>query len=271
MERWANCPGSVRESDGLPNVSSPAAEEGTLAHSIAAELLEHPERRLAMELLYEKEMLDYIQMYLDVIEITDAPGRTVLGIEEAFDMSTTLHPRLFGTTDTWAYYLDQRLLRVYDLKYGKKAVKVSENLQLLYYATGALLRLPFPVDEIELVVVQPRVPRYGEVVFRWRFPFLEKMLDFIAYLVERAQATEALNAPLVTGSWCFFCPANTAGTCPAKHAERNEKARGQFSAVMPEDVANLKTVVTEGEIHGQENSQHPGIPGELPEVVPLGA
>ena len=36
-DRWSQCPGSVRLSEGIPSISSAYAEEGTLAHSLAAD------------------------------------------------------------------------------------------------------------------------------------------------------------------------------------------------------------------------------------------
>ena len=35
-ERWFNCPGSIRASEGMPNNSSVFAAEGTAAHALAA-------------------------------------------------------------------------------------------------------------------------------------------------------------------------------------------------------------------------------------------
>ena len=38
-DRWMVCPGSVRLSEGMPDTSSKAADEGTAAHFMAAECL----------------------------------------------------------------------------------------------------------------------------------------------------------------------------------------------------------------------------------------
>ena len=37
--RWMRCPGSIQASEGLPNVSSEFAAEGTLLHGVAEDIL----------------------------------------------------------------------------------------------------------------------------------------------------------------------------------------------------------------------------------------
>lgn len=38
-DRWGNCFGSVRECEGVPNIESEYAKEGTLAHTVCERML----------------------------------------------------------------------------------------------------------------------------------------------------------------------------------------------------------------------------------------
>lgn len=149
------------------------------------------------------------------------------GIEQAFDMSD-LHPGLFGTCDAYFYYPEERLLQVIDYKHGKgHFVKVENNSQLLYYALGALRLLNVYVEQIELVIVQPRCPRGGKVIHKWRFEALPIIFDFMVDLVRDAKRTAEPEAALKVGSWCYFCSA--VSFCPEQVKLRSAKAADEFS------------------------------------------
>jgi hypothetical protein len=126
----------------------------------------------------------------------------------------------------------ERLLRVYDYKHGAGVVvEVEGNVQLLYYALGALVTLKFPAKEIEIVVVQPRAEHRKGPVRRWRIP-AHQMLDFEAELVEACERTEDPKAPLNPGRHCYFCPAKN--QCPAKLKDAQSKAAEQFTDIVEE-------------------------------------
>jgi hypothetical protein len=126
---------------------------------------------------------------------------------------------------------------VIDFKYGAGIqVEVANNNQLMYYALGALVTTNFLVDEVELVIVQPRIDHPDGKVRRFRFETLE-ILDFEAKLIEAAKATAEPNAPLKSGEWCRFCPA--AALCPKLKEDAAVAVAEEFEIVRTYDERKL--------------------------------
>lgn len=245
MHRWSECPGSVRLSAGLESTSSFYAAEGTLAHEVAACNLTDgtdPEADLGepvptegFDIFITEEMCEAVQVYLDAVrgdaceDDGSAPYRL---IEHKFHLEE-LHPQLFGTADCVQVWPARKLMRVYDYKHGAGvAVDVDNNVQLKYYALGALLSYKKPIAEVELVIVQPRCPHEGGQVRRYRFKAVE-LLDFEADLMDAVRRTEAPDAPLKLGDHCHWCPA--AALCPEAKSRAQEAAKMEFSPVAPYD------------------------------------
>lgn len=228
MHRWANCPGSVRLSEGLESPSSSYAEEGTKAHEIAAHKLQYgywPDGEL------DQEMVEAVEVYVEEVEKDRAVLRNRYStdnkflVEHKFDLSE-IHPGLFGTSDCVIYQARNKTLIVYDYKHGKGiAVEVEGNEQLKYYALGALLSIKKPAIKVTLKIVQPRCDHADGVVRSWSFDSLD-LLDFAADLKDAAAKTEEPNAALVPGEWCRFCPA--AGICPTLHSKALTTAKAEF-------------------------------------------
>ncbi len=220
MYRWKPCPGSVRLSANIESKSSSYADEGSKAHEVAAALLEG-------QGLFDvdSEMLSAVQVYVD--EVNQAQGQRL--IEHRLDLSK-IYPGLYGTCDAVVFNAQNGLLSVFDYKHGAGIpVEVVEaegpNLQLSYYALGALVTCGFLAREIEIVIVQPRCPHPDGSVRRHKID-LSYMLDFADDLITSAKATEDPNAPLVPGEHCRFCPA--AATCPEIHKNALELAKQEF-------------------------------------------
>lgn len=230
MHRWMHCPGSVKLSEGKSSPPNPHAILGTRAHELAAALLAGEEWYSEEE--FEQEFFDAVGIYVELItkECLNNPyGFTA--IEKGF-AHPKFHPGFYGTCDVVHYDKASKTLRVYDYKHGKgHKVHVEGNVQLLFYALGAVLEYQhLEIEQVELVIVQPRMPdRKGNVVHRWKFSHPETLMDFAADFLMYAAETEKPDAKLVVGDYCYFCPAVM--TCPAQHAQRNERARKQFSEV----------------------------------------
>lgn len=210
MYRWSACPGSVRVCDGIESKSSSYAEDGTRAHELAAVWLSEGKPTLNHEpFSYSEEMEKAVETYVETVL---GDGRHLdIQVEVKFDLSE-IYPGLYGTADAVVYDQLSRILRVYDYKHGQGIlVEVKDNVQLKYYALGALLHSRVPCKEVELVIVQPRANHPDGPVRRWRFNTLE-LVDFAADLENYARKTTEPNAPLVSGAHCRFCPA--AGVCP---------------------------------------------------------
>lgn len=266
MHRWSECPGSVRLSAGLESTSSFYAAEGSAAHERAAECLESGEDAAVYGgSMWQHDghtgevtddMVEAIQVYLDTVRgdatdgLRNAPYRL---IEHKFHLEE-LHPQLFGTADCVQVWPGAKLMRVYDYKHGAGvAVDVDNNVQLKYYALGALLSYKKPIAEVELVIVQPRCPHEDGQVRRYRFKAVE-LLDFEADLMDAVRRTEAAVAEfpvldsaqaildwnhkwLKLGNHCHWCPA--AALCPEAKSRAQEAAKMEFSPVTPYDPKEL--------------------------------
>jgi hypothetical protein len=221
MYRWSKCPGSVRLSEGIESKSSKFAEEGTLAHEIAAERLLTGKYREGVD----PEMLEHIDVYVKAVDEMTVGDRL---IEHQFDLSE-VHPGLFGTCDAIVYNLEKKLLSVVDLKFGAGIpVEVTDNVQLKYYALGALLSTKALCNEVELVIIQPRCNHSDGPVRKWKLPTID-LLDFAADLKKYAEKTEDIFAPLSAGEHCRFCPA--AGICTEIGNKAQTLAKLEFKPI----------------------------------------
>src|SRR6202034_1016723 len=196
-ERWLECPGSIRLSEGMPNSSNKYAREGTAAHEVASTCLLSGKDAISMlgktitvekeEIEVTEDMCEAVQIYLDAVrkvideyEFEDFD----LQVEVKFDLSH-IYKGMFGTCDAVGYLPAIRKLAVFDYKHGWVSVDSEKNPQTMYYALGALTgKHNRPVEEIELVIVQPRST--GEPVKPWTCDVLE-IMDFRADLLAGAK------------------------------------------------------------------------------------
>lgn len=234
-ERFFICPGSVRECAKVPNPSSAYAEEGTKAHDLAALMLQ---RDGFNDGSYTDDMREAVSVYYTHVKSLLTPSDTLL-VEHGFHLKQ-IHPDCYGTADAVIWKPYSRHLHVIDYKHGAgKAVEVTANKQLRYYALGALLSLNYNAREVTVTIVQPRCPHEDGVIRSETFDAFE-LLAFAADLKEAVLRTEAPDAPLVPGDHCraTFCPA--AATCPALQSRALEVAQYEFSAAVPYDPVKLK-------------------------------
>jgi hypothetical protein len=228
MYRWSQCPGSVKLSEGVPNVSSAYAQGGTDAHELAATCLQDG------VLTSGDEAVD---VYLEAVHEENTEG-TTLHVETSFDLSA-IHPGCFGTADAVVWNPLSRLLTVMDYKHGAGIpVSVWGNPQLRYYGLGALLSLGYPADKVKLVIVQPRCDHADGPVRSETIDAMD-LLDFAADLKRFAVATEAENAPLKAGEHCRFCPAGKALKCPEVKNKAQAIAKTVFQPSVSYDPAEL--------------------------------
>lgn len=236
--RWMACPGSVRLSAGLPDVTTAFAQEGTAAHALA-ELALHrgvPCETFIGTVLEDVEVTEdmaaFTQVYVDECRRLQAATGTAW-IEQRFTLASLAPPApMFGTADFVAYDAATRTLYVRDLKYGQGVVvEAAGNKQLRYYALGALLSDAAKgkaIDAIDIGIVQPRAAHPDGPV-RHEVLSLDELLLFADDLLAAARATLAFDAPLVPGPHCRFCKAS--GACPAQHAAAQDIAQVEFGVV----------------------------------------
>ena len=213
--RYLVCTPSAALEATLPEETSPYAEEGTKAHSLAEVKL----RRKLLKITGLKkpkditpEMDEATDFYVDFVteELNDAQKQTsdaALFVEQQVDFSDYV-PEGFGTSD--AVIVSDDLLEVIDLKYGKGVmVNAENNPQLMLYGLGAALRFKdiFNFKVVKVAIVQPRL----EHVSVWTLPLDELMFWAEDYVTPRAQLAYKGEGEFVTGEHCRFCKA--AGIC----------------------------------------------------------
>lgn len=222
MDRWSQCPASVKASEGKPERTNAYAEEGTLAHSLAAQWF----RSHFKPKFPNKEMDEHITGYYNYIQSQIQPEDKVL-IECRFDLSSVF-PGAFGTADTVIWKAATKRLKVIDLKYGEGIpVAAENNPQLTYYALGAFLTLKVPAEEIEMVIYQPRLVLNDDEGIRSTVISAIDLLDFMVDLRTYAEATTKPDAPFHPGYYCRYCLANPG--CPALDETTQALAKTSFS------------------------------------------
>lgn len=177
-ERWRACPASVAMSAGMPDRSSPAAAEGTAAHTVAewyvrqlgeayglppctpAQLLEAPAQDPIMELdrfakIADKPdhlLLEFVQWNEEMRTHGKAYRAFILSLipagEQAFIslevkvQAKSISEHLFGTADCLIWLPRLRKLIVVDYKYGFVEVDIGTrehpNAQVAAYGAAAL-------------------------------------------------------------------------------------------------------------------------------------
>lgn len=266
--RYSNCPGSVREAAKWPNVSSVFAKEGTAAHEVGELCLRNgwdTERFLGEEVIVgndsftvDEEFAEAVQVYVDFVRGVADDSDAVLYLEHSFDITQQILKRpavdgdgVYGSNDASVYNKRTRKLTVVDYKHGKGVVvDVKDNEQLLGYALGALVELTAQrllVDEVEIVIVQPRAAHADGGVRRQTLDVMD-LFDYEPKLRAAILATLDPAAPLVAGPWCKFCPA--APECPALRDKAIKDARLDFEMIGPEGmpVAELSKLLDDGHL-----------------------
>lgn len=222
--RWLNCPGSLKLSEGIPRTESSYAAEGTAAHAVAEECLRS--NKVACLVSEDREVIDSIQVYLD--DINAARDRYKVIVEHT---ERTIHHKEIsnfgGTQDHMMLYDDdgKLVVHVWDYKHGiGKVVDAEENLQALsYFAIIQSHYAMVDIAEFRITIVQPRT-------------FSEEKVKYWSCGPERIQAhiseiNKAIENPdlFKAGDWCGWCPALQ--LCPTVQKHALEVAQLEFDEI----------------------------------------
>ena len=235
-QRWAACPGSVREEAAYPDERSGAAAiDGTHSHT----LLEHcvkagaadplPMVGITMkdddgEFTVDAERAQRVKVAIDYIKQRHAEslGIAQLIAEQRVDPQWLLsRGDLSGTVDVQIHDVLHGVLEIIDYKDGMNDAWDSAILQMEQYAVGALAGFkiakpnPYPYKTVRMTVIQPKLAlRGGPTIRSVDYP-VDKVLDEVARtIVIEAAATDRPDAPLVPGEkQCRYCRAK--GGCAA--------------------------------------------------------
>lgn len=240
-ERWINCPGSARLAALYPEEHSDAAEEGSLAHSLAQVLIQSlvgdiTVKKAANELGRLQKKIDafyashkglagsfdamkkILEPYIDYVwakyqEAKKTDEAAVLMTERRVSF-TEYVPEGFGTSDV--VIIGGGKATVIDLKYGKGVpVSAVNNPQIRLYAIGAIAEfdLIYDFDRMEVVIYQPRLDSVTSQELT-----VEELKAWAENVVKPAAAEAASEGAHFNpdGPWCdtHFCPA--AAKCKAR-------------------------------------------------------
>lgn len=212
-DRVSNCPGSVALATLCPKPeSSVAADEGTHAHAVAADWL----MRGQVPVGADKAMVDFLRPYVQGIwSKLPRMAHKAIWVVEGSVAAPSIHPDVHGTTDCLIWDDTGRVLRVFDLKYGKYPVDAVGNLQLMGYAMCALETWPeMKPKKIILYIHQPRLsPEFQG----WEVDpldidvFREDVIEAVAAVEAQKKILKKTKDPrklaLNAGDHCHWCPA----------------------------------------------------------------
>ena len=231
--RWGNCPASVvfddklRQEHGgeLPDVSSPAAVNGSLAHAYAElrlRALFYPDpgelRRVeadAAEAALDPKTLENVEVYIEAVSDivqTYQMDAIAWGVEGEFNL--WYEPDSHGTADFWMVVKASRTLYILDYKSGWVSVNPARNTQLIIYAIAAYDEMSrfYDIDNVICAISQPA---RSHALLEWGFGVDE--LDHYRDQINRA--VREINEPIMTPrfvpgekqcQWCLHRP-----VCPA--------------------------------------------------------
>ncbi|WP_312637005.1 DUF2800 domain-containing protein [Oscillibacter sp.] len=224
--RWIHCPASIKLSEGIPTTTSPYAEAGRLAHSIA-ELKARKRfsvltkrafnaqlKKLQEDEHYAAEMDGYTDLYVETLEQhamafhsapfialeTSVPvGIFTQEVKENGSAAT-------GTAD--CIQIAEGVLWITDYKNGAGVpVDADHNPQMMLYALGALAMYALvygdSIQAIKTTIVQPALHSVSD----WEISRAEleawgrEVLTPAAMLADSEDPGEPCP-----GDWCRFCP-----------------------------------------------------------------
>lgn len=243
LSRVLACPGSFLLSES-PEVKALAryrpsiyAARGTVAHRVAERLLagdtitRETVAQAGYDIDIDDAMVEAVEIYTEVTEplLAAADWHAVekrVSLDRYWTPPDTPPVAIFGTADFLAYHATTRRLTVCDYKHGTGVVvSAVDNPQTLAYAAGALTLVPGPVDDVDLVIVQPNAP--GNKVRRWSLTAVDVLMWVHDTLLPGIRRAQDEPGTYVAGPQCRFCPATP--LCPHLHAKATEQAMAQFA------------------------------------------
>jgi hypothetical protein len=230
---WMNCPGGAVLNDGIESPASEASAQGTMAHSIAHQLLTTDtlpwDGDVTMQdgfsVTIDTEMLMHVRAYAGYVK--------ALGGAQRYEQRVSLEwlvPGVWGTADAIVHDVEHAELHVVDFKYGAGTyVPVVDNWQLLIYGMAALGPDNWlGIERLHMHIHQPRMNN----VAMWTVPVdeLPTLQQVLVRSVNDVRA--AMSEPqqhLIPGKHCRWCPQR--GTCSALERKSIEAAQTNFGPV----------------------------------------
>lgn len=228
-ERWFNCPGSVKISEGLPDVQTIYSEEGTKAHEVHEiylnSLISSGKDPAVPEIDAPWEMKNLALKSAEFImkQASLHKGSEVFAEKRVY--LSFIDPEAFGTFD--AAIVDYfGTLHIYDYKYGA-GVPVSPrgNLQMIFYGLGFAHQYDWNFKKVRLWINQPRIKGYQGPVF-WDMGIMV-LKAYISLFRKAIENVKYYPDKFVEGDWCHWCKAKK--ICPLKQKKQIDNAREIFA------------------------------------------
>lgn len=254
-KRWMSCPPSARLEERLRGIfgekSTPFAEEGTKAHSLAELKLLREKGRLSEDdgindFNYDlrrkalgdipKEMDEATDYYAEIIIEKFLTARqscpdAQLKLEQRLDFSRWV-PDGFGTGD--AVIVSEELLEVCDLKYGKGVPVFAENNpQARCYGLGALhcYGVLYGFKHVRNTIIQPRLDSVTEEMLT-----TDELIKWAeTELKPAAELAWKGKGEFNPGDHCKFCAARAICYARATKAMTIFKHGFETPGVIPDD------------------------------------
>ena len=246
-DRWMNCAGSINMSEGIEDLGSIYAWEGTAAHELGERCLRHGllphlfigeiteveiNEDASVEIEVTEEMAEAVDEFVTYVQerIEEAGPDAVVFLEQRSSLEALNPPApMFGTADVVIWNPVTKFLLVIDYKHGQGVVvDVVDNSQVRYYALLAAVKQKIVPDMVETVIVQPR-GYHGDGSIRSDTLTGQELIAFKQELFAAVEATLKPDAPLKPGDWCKFCPAKP--TCPALRQQAMDLVEVEFDIV----------------------------------------
>lgn len=261
--RWLACTPAARFEEQLPDETSPYAEEGTLAHDLAALILSaragifrggqaafNHTLNAKMDAVRKyyvsqgkgddeaRQMFDHGETYATFV--LDKGGEVF--IEKSYDLSRYV-PLAFGTAD--ATSLTKSVLHITDYKYGAGVrVAATANKQLMLYGLGAYANLTAEqaaaIETVTLSIFQPRAGGAST----WEISLSDLLKWAEEEVAPKAALAIAGAGDFVPGDHCQFCKART--SCKAYYDRFADLKNIMDKRVMGAD--DLATVLRYGSL-----------------------
>ena len=239
-ERWLKCPGSILAIAAAPKKESPAADEGTYAHELAAEWLrsgKEPELKL-LKFEDSEEAKRAIWNYVQYVQKYWGEGDELY--VEAKVHYKSIHEDGFGTSDAIIFNRQRKTCHIFDFKFGRTRVSAKQNSQLRFYTAGAVEQYSLKEFSFTLHIVQPRVSNYDYE--NLEFTDLVEWVKKVAK--PGAQRASQKDPPRIAGEkQCYWCDAKPG--CPEFAAFMNKEVVNEFDGNEP----SIQTSSTERTIH----------------------
>lgn len=242
MSRIVACPGSVQLCEQVPQrPTSVHAEEGTMLHSVMADLAERGAYDATLSLDQKCLVNDAWEYICALREGLKDPQHMAL-----FEAPVMLEraPEVWGTGDVVLY--SNGHLHVADYKFGRTPVKAENNYQLITYGLGAmsLVANSHEVTDVTLHIIQPRLDLIDPVTYS-----VAKMREFEVNIINAVATASGPEPALKPGAeQCRFCDAGA--ICPARFAQAQDAAKSVFAhlARKPVTIEEIKEFYDSSEL-----------------------